>query len=77
MNDFQAILSDIFDRGAEQRLSLEEERETIHAAKSGDEAATVALLYAYAPALRNAVARYTEALGADEARSTAGLRSTS
>lgn len=58
MNHFQTILSDIFDRGAEHRLSQDEERETIHAAKAGDEAATVALLYAYAPALRNALARF-------------------
>lgn len=71
MNHFQTILSDIFDRGAEHRLSQDEERETIHAAKAGDEAATVALLYAYAPALRNGVACYVDALGAEDARSLA------
>lgn len=74
MNQFQTILSDIFDRGAEQRLSLDEERETIHAARAGDEAATVALLYAYAPALRSALARFR--LSDDElgdARSAAAL----
>lgn len=58
MNHFQTILSDIFDRGAEQRLSQDEERETIHAAKAGDEAATVKLLYAYAATLRACAARY-------------------
>lgn len=73
MNHFQTILSDIFDRGAEQRLSQEEERETIHAAKSGDEAAKMTLLYAYAPALRNAVARYRDVLSADDARQAAVL----
>lgn len=71
MNLFQATLSDIFDRGTESRLSQNEEREKIHAAKAGDQAATIALLYAYAPALRNAVARYSETLGAEEARSAA------
>lgn len=73
MITFQTTLSDIFDRGAEQHLSQAEERETIHAAKSGDEAAKLTLLYAYAPALRNAVARYTEVLGADDARQAAVL----
>jgi DNA-directed RNA polymerase specialized sigma subunit len=73
MTHFETVLSDIFDRGAEQRLSQDEERETIHAAQSGDEAATVALLYAYAPALRHAVSRYTEALGIEDARSAAVL----
>lgn len=73
MNDFQTILADIFDRGAEARLSLDEERETIHAAQSGDDAAKLKLLYAYAPALRNAVARYTDVLGSEDARSFAVL----
>lgn len=58
MNHFQTILSDIFDRGAEHRLSQDEERETIHAAKAGDEAATVKLLYAYAATLRACATRY-------------------
>lgn len=73
MNHFQTILADIFDRGAEAHLSQDEERETIHAAQQGDEVAKVKLLYAYAPALRNAVARYREVLGADDARSAAVL----
>lgn len=73
MNHFQTTLSDIFDRGAQASLSLDEERETIHAAQAGDEAAKTLLLYAYAPALRNAVARYRDVLGADDARMTAVL----
>lgn len=73
MNDFQTILSDIFDRGAEQRLSQDEERETLHAAQAGDEDAKMTLLYAYAPALRNVVARYRDVLGADDARMAAVL----
>lgn len=58
MNTFETILKDIFDRGAEQRLDVEAERETVAQAKSGDEAATVALMYAYAPTLRACAARY-------------------
>lgn len=71
MNEFQTILADIFDRGAEVRLSQDEERETIHAAKAGDEAAKIKLAYAYAPALRNAVTRYTDVLGQEDARMAA------
>lgn len=71
MNEFQTILADIFDRGAEVRLTQDEERETIHAAKAGDEAAKIKLAYAYAPALRNAVTRYTDVLGQEDARMAA------
>ncbi len=62
---FERILTDVFDRGAEARLSIEEEREAIRLAKTGDEAATVALCYAYSPTLRNAEARHRETLGAE------------
>lgn len=58
MTHFETVLADIFDRGAERRLSQVEERETIHAAKAGDEAAVFALIYAYSPTLRNAAERY-------------------
>ena len=62
---FETVLSQIFDRSAEARLSLDEERAAIAAAKDGDESATVALLYAYAPTLRSAAARHRETLGED------------
>lgn len=76
---FNKVLTDIFARNAERRFeSVEAEREAIAAAKLGDNEATVALLYAYAPAIRNVVERFTgEGHTAspedDELRSTALL----
>lgn len=58
MTNFEQITRDIFDNGAEARLDVEAERTAIAATKTGDEAATVALLYAYAPTLRSVVAAY-------------------
>lgn len=73
MDNFAAVIEDIFARRAERRLSVDEEREALRASRLGDEAATIALLYAYAPALRKAASHYAEALGAEDARSTAIL----
>lgn len=57
---FNNVLADIFTRNAERRFeSAETEREAILAAKKGDEQATLDLMYAYAPALRNGVKWYT------------------
>lgn len=57
---FDKVLADIFARNAERRIeSAEEERLLIAAAKLGDSEATVALMYAYAPAIRNVVERFT------------------
>lgn len=64
MGNYQTTLSDIFDRRAEQRIdSAEEERKTLDDAKAGEEAATIRLLLAYAPALRNGVKWFTRAMG--------------
>lgn len=65
MSSFDKTLSDIFDRRATTgTLPLKEEREAIHAARSGDQAATQKLLYAYAYALREASGMYRRAGGA-------------
>lgn len=57
---FDKVLTDIFARNAERRFeSVEAEREAIAAAKLGDNEATADLLYAYAPAIRNVVERFT------------------
>lgn len=58
MSTYTAALTDVFDRGAEKRLTRDEEIAAIQAAKVGDEAATIALIYAYAPTLRNSIRRY-------------------
>ena len=63
MPSFDNILADIFDRRAEKNLTVEEERDAILAAKDGDQDATVDLLLAYAPALRNAAGQYRNAGG--------------
>jgi len=64
VNTFARTLSEIFDNGAEAPIAdPAEERALIADAKRGDEAATVALLLAYAPALRKAVGRYRYAGG--------------
>lgn len=57
---YQNIIADIFERRAEERIeSIEEERALIADAKAGSEAATVALMYAYAPAMRSALRWFT------------------
>jgi DNA-directed RNA polymerase specialized sigma subunit len=71
VSTFAAVLTDVFDRGAEARLSVEAEAEALAAAKNGEEGGTVALVYAYAPALRKLAARNALTLGVDEARSVA------
>lgn len=58
------VLTDIFVRNIEHRFeSAEAEREAIAAAKLGDEAATIAIMYAYAPAMRNGMAHFRYAGG--------------
>lgn len=61
MFDFGSVLTDVFDRRAEKRLSLEEERVALAAAQLGDSEATLALVLAYAAALRNGVSWYRHA----------------
>lgn len=56
MTSFEAITTDIFDRSGERRFaSVEDERQAIAKAKTGDSDATVDVLYAYAAVLRNSV----------------------
>lgn len=65
MFNFDTALFEIFDRRVTTgRLPLMKEREAIHAAKCGDEAATLQLLHAYAYALRKASGMYRHAGGA-------------
>lgn len=71
MSAFETVLAEIFDQGAERRLDRETERATIALAQTGDEDATLALLYAYAPVLRNLVARHAARIGREEAQMTA------
>lgn len=61
MPSFNSVIADIFDRRAEKRFSLEEERELLAAAQLGDEAAKIDLFYAYAPALRNSLKGFVRA----------------
>ncbi|WP_050053685.1 sigma factor [Pseudarthrobacter siccitolerans] len=61
MLSFDSVIADIFDRRAEKRVSLEEERELLAAAQAGNEDAKISLFYAYAAALRNGVKWYTRA----------------
>lgn len=62
MNALTSVMSEIFDRQAERRFeSAQEERAAIQAAKGGDSDAMVALMYAYASAIRNAVSTFTGA----------------
>ena len=61
--NYTTIARDIFRNRAERRFeSAEDEREAIALAQLGDQTATVDLIYAYAPALRNGVKWYTRAL---------------
>lgn len=71
MTAFDAVLHEIFVQSAERRLTREEEREMIAGAQFGGEAETLALLYAYAPVLRNLVAQHAQRIGVEEARSAA------
>lgn len=65
MDNFDKALCDIFDRRVTTgKLPLKKEREAIRAAKCGDEAATLTLLYAYACALRKVSGMYRHAGGA-------------
>jgi DNA-directed RNA polymerase specialized sigma subunit len=65
MSNFDTALSDIFDRRLTTgEMPLHEERAAIRAARSGDEAAALKLLRAYACALRKASAKYRRAGGA-------------
>lgn len=54
-------------------VPIADEVDVIAAAKTGDEAATLALFAAYVPAVRRIVARFTSALPLDDARQTAFL----
>lgn len=68
----ETVLRDVFEQGAERRIAdPAEERELIARAQLGEEAATVALIYAYAPALRRAAREHADTLGAEDARSSA------
>ncbi|WAB10822.1 DNA binding protein [Arthrobacter phage Tuck] len=65
---FDKVLTDIFDRNAKQvALSQADEQKAISDALAGDSEAIVRLMYAYAPALRNAVSAFTYAGGANAA----------
>ena len=65
MCNFDKALCDIFDRRVTTgKLPLKKEREAIRAAKCGDDASTLKLLYAYACALRKVSGRYRGAGGA-------------
>ncbi len=61
MPSFDSVITEIFDRRAEKRFTVEEERELLQAAQSGDEAAKIEILFAYAPALRNGLTWFTRA----------------
>jgi DNA-directed RNA polymerase specialized sigma subunit len=58
VNLFANVITDVFERHAENRLDIDEERAAIERAKLGDTDATVALVYAYAPALRSSVSNF-------------------
>lgn len=73
MTAFDTVLADVFEKGAEERMTRDEERRQIALAQTGDEDATIALIYAYAPALRAQVSRHSGRLGVEEARSSAIL----
>lgn len=64
MTSFDKVLSDIFDRNIEHRFdSPEAELEAIALAKQGDEAATIALMFAYSHALNAAIGKFRHAGG--------------
>ncbi|URQ05032.1 DNA binding protein [Arthrobacter phage Iter] len=61
---FDKVLADIFDRNIERRFeSIDAEVEAIALAKKGDEAATIALMYAYSHALNAAIGQFRRAGG--------------
>jgi DNA-directed RNA polymerase specialized sigma subunit len=64
MTAFENVLAEVFEQGAETRMTVEEERLALAKAQLGDQDATIALVYAYAPALRNAASSYRSAGGA-------------
>jgi RNA polymerase sigma factor (sigma-70 family) len=64
MPSFDSVIADVFERRAERRLEVEQERELLAAAQLGDEDAKLAIIYAYATSLRNGVASYTRAMSA-------------
>jgi DNA-directed RNA polymerase specialized sigma subunit len=68
---FDTVLADVFVYGAEERLDKETERAAIRDAQLGDEAATIALIRAYAPVLRSLVSRHGARIGVEDARMTA------
>lgn len=62
---FSTVLAEVFEQGAEFPFaSAEEERAAIRAAQIGNQDATVALIYAYAPALRRSTGQFRHAGGA-------------
>ena len=60
--NYATTITDIFDRGIDERLELDIERATITLAQAGDQTAQLHLMRAYAPALRNGVTWFTRAL---------------
>lgn len=60
--NLSGLLSDVFDRGADERLDVEDEKALLVAAKLGDETAKARLLIAYGPAIRSGVAWYVRSL---------------
>lgn len=71
MSTFANALADVFDRGAELRLSEADEVAAIADVRAGGSAGLLALVYAYAPLLRGQVARFRDSLDSDEAQSVA------
>lgn len=71
MTEFEYIIAEVFDRGAEHRLDEVTERDMIERAQYGDQDATIALVYAYAATLRAHAAIHAPRLGAEDARATA------
>lgn len=69
MPDFASIWSATAEPVADDAT----ERDTIAAAKLGDEAATLRLFSAYLPTMKQAVGHFSETLGRDDARQTAVL----
>lgn len=68
MPSIDRFLSEIFDYAPSAPLTLDDEREAISAAQTGDEPATLRLLRAYAPAMRSTFARYRRAMDVDDLR---------
>ncbi|WGH21398.1 DNA binding protein [Arthrobacter phage Emotion] len=67
--NFSDAIADIFDRRAERRFdTVADEQLAIALAQHGDEAAKIKLLYAYAPALRNAAATAAKTGNEDQTR---------